>query len=65
MSPLPMQSHKAIDMTRCGGTIPLVWNAGTLSPGDSRITVPTSVMVPANASTTLTVTVSAKLGETV
>jgi hypothetical protein len=48
-----------------GGTVPLIWNAGTFSPGDSRITVPTSVTVPANGSTTLTVTVSATLGETV
>jgi len=47
-----------------GGTVPLIWNAGTLSPGDSRITVPPSVMVPANGSTTLTVTVSATQGDT-
>jgi minor extracellular serine protease Vpr len=48
-----------------GGTVPLIWNAGTLSPGDSRITVPANVTVPANGSTTLTVTVSATLGDTV
>jgi len=47
-----------------GGTVPLIWNAGTLSAGDDRITVPTSVMVPANGSTTLTVTVSAAQGTT-
>jgi subtilisin family serine protease len=48
-----------------GGTVPLIWNAGTLSADDSRITVPASVIVPANGSTTLTVTVTATLGETV
>jgi minor extracellular serine protease Vpr len=48
-----------------GGTVPLIWNAGTLSAGDARITVPDSVTVPANGSTTLTVTVSATLGDTV
>jgi minor extracellular serine protease Vpr len=41
-----------------GGTVPLIWNAGTLSAGDSRITVPPSVIVPANGSTTMTVTVN-------
>jgi minor extracellular serine protease Vpr len=48
-----------------GGTVPLIWNAGTITPGDDRITVPASVMVPANGSTTLTVMVNAGLGETV
>ena len=43
-----------------GGTVPAIWNAGTLSAGDSRITVPGSVTVPANGSTTLTVTVSGR-----
>jgi hypothetical protein len=47
-----------------GGTIPLIWNAGILSAGDDRITVPASVTVPANNSTTLTVTVSAAQGTT-
>jgi hypothetical protein len=47
-----------------GGTVPLIWNAGTITPGDDRITVPASVMVPANGSTTLTVTVSAAQGTT-
>jgi minor extracellular serine protease Vpr len=48
-----------------GGTVPLAFNAGTLTPGDDRITVPDSVTVPANGSTTLTVTVNATLGATV
>jgi len=48
-----------------GGTVPLIWNAGTITAGDDRITVPASVMVPANGSTTLTVTVSAPHGSTV
>jgi subtilisin family serine protease len=48
-----------------GNTVPLIWNAGTITPGDDRITVDASVMVPANGSTTLTVTVNAGLGETV
>jgi hypothetical protein len=48
-----------------GGTVPLIWNAGTITPGDNRITVDASVMVPANGSTTLNVTVNAGLAETV
>ena len=48
-----------------GGTVPSIWNAGTFSPGDPAITVPGSVMVPANGSTTLNVTVSAAAGSTV
>jgi minor extracellular serine protease Vpr len=48
-----------------GGTVPLIWNAGILSAGDDRITVPATVTVPANGSTTLTVSVSAPLGDTV
>jgi minor extracellular serine protease Vpr len=44
-----------------GGTVPLVWNAGILSAGDNRITAPGSVTVPANGSTTMTVTVNAGL----
>ena len=47
-----------------GGTVPSIWNAGTLSAADDRIRVPASVMVPANGSTTLTVTVSAAQGTT-
>ncbi|MGC1323086.1 MAG: S8 family serine peptidase [Candidatus Udaeobacter sp.] len=42
-----------------GGTVPSVYDAGTLSSGDDRITVPASVTVPANSSTTMTVTVNA------
>jgi hypothetical protein len=45
-----------------GGTVPSIYNAGTLSSGDPAITVPASVTVPANGSTTLTVTVSAPQG---
>jgi hypothetical protein len=41
-----------------GGTVPSVYDAGVLSSGDGRITVPASVTVPANGSTTLTVTVN-------
>src|SRR6266496_1917221 len=48
-----------------GNTVPLIYNAGTLSAGDGRITVPPSVTVPANGSTTMTVTVNAGLGEVV
>ncbi len=48
-----------------GNTVPLAYNAGTLTAGDDRITVPASVTVPANGSTTLTVTVNAALGTTV
>jgi subtilisin family serine protease len=44
-----------------GGTVPPVFDAGTLSSGDNRITVPGSVMVPANGSATLTVSVNAGL----
>ena len=48
-----------------GGTVPSIWNAGTISAGDPAITVPGSVTVPANGSTTLTVRVSAAQGTTV
>jgi subtilisin family serine protease len=48
-----------------GGTVPSIWNAGTFSSGDPAITVPGSVVVPANGSTTLNVTVSAAAGSTV
>jgi minor extracellular serine protease Vpr len=48
-----------------GGTVPSVYDAGTLSPGDDRITVPPSVTVPANGSTTMTVTVSGAHGDVV
>ncbi|OLB44179.1 MAG: hypothetical protein AUF68_09615 [Verrucomicrobia bacterium 13_1_20CM_54_28] len=41
-----------------GGTVPSIYDAGTLSAGDDRVTVPASVTVPANGSTTMTVTVN-------
>src|SRR5437762_13837470 len=41
-----------------GGTVPSIYDAGTLSPGDDRIAVPVSVTVPANGSTTMTGTVN-------
>jgi minor extracellular serine protease Vpr len=41
-----------------GGTVPSIYDAGTLSAGDDRITVPASVTVPANSSITMTVTVN-------
>jgi minor extracellular serine protease Vpr len=41
-----------------GGTVPSIYDAGTLSAGDTRINVPGSVTVPANGSTTLAVTVN-------
>ena len=44
-----------------GGTVASIYNAGTLSAGDDQITVPASVVVPANGSTTLTVSVSGNL----
>jgi hypothetical protein len=44
-----------------GGTVSALYNAGIISSGDSRITVPSSVTVPANGSTTLTMTVNAGL----
>jgi len=44
-----------------GGTVPSVFDAGVLSSGDNRITVPASVTVPANGSTTLTVAVNSGL----
>ena len=48
-----------------GGTVPSVYDAGTLSSGDPAITVPASVTVPANGSTTLSVSVRAAQGSTV
>jgi minor extracellular serine protease Vpr len=48
-----------------GNTVPLIYNAGTLSAGDDRITVPPSVTVPANGSITLTVAVSSAHGDVV
>ena len=43
----------------------LIYNAGTLSTPDDRITVPGSVTVPANGSTTMTVTVNSGQGDVV
>jgi minor extracellular serine protease Vpr len=48
-----------------GGTVSSVFDAGILSAGDNRIVVPGSVNVPANGSTTMTVTVNAGHGEVV
>src|SRR5262245_2779394 len=48
-----------------GGTVPLIWNAGTLSAGDPAVNVSGSVTVPANGSTTLRVTVRSPQGTTV
>jgi minor extracellular serine protease Vpr len=48
-----------------GGTVPSIYDAGTLSAGDTRITVPGSVTVPANGSTTMTVTVTSGQGDVV
>ena len=41
-----------------GGTVPSIYDAGILSAGDARISVPGSVNVPANGSAVLTVTVN-------
>src|SRR5262249_95449 len=60
----PVSKAKFIPNT-FGNPVPLIWNAGTISSGDNGITVPASVTVPANGSTTLTVTVSAPQGTTV
>jgi subtilisin family serine protease len=48
-----------------GGTVDSSYDAGTLSAGDSRITVPSSVTVPANGSAALNVTVNAGNGDVV
>src|SRR5213596_3680324 len=48
-----------------GDTVPRIYDAGTLSAGDSLITVPSSVTVPANGSATLSVTVNAGHGDVV
>jgi minor extracellular serine protease Vpr len=44
-----------------GGTVSQLYNAGTFSAGDDRITVPPTVTVPANGSTTITVSVNGGL----
>jgi minor extracellular serine protease Vpr len=48
-----------------GGTVSLIYDAGTLSSPDERITVPASVTVPANGSTIVTVTVNSSHGDVV
>jgi subtilisin family serine protease len=48
-----------------GNTVPLAYNAGDITMGDDRISVPASVTVPAQGSTTLRVTVNAAMGTTV
>src|SRR5881398_3085193 len=48
-----------------GNTVPLAYNAGDLTMGDDRISVPASVTVPAEGSTTVRVTVNAGMGATV
>ena len=48
-----------------GGTVSSIYDAGTLSSGDDRVTVPASVTVPANGSTTMTVTVNSSHGDVV
>jgi len=47
------------------GTVLLIYDAGTLSSPDERITVPGSVTVPANGSTTMIVTVNSSHGDVV
>jgi minor extracellular serine protease Vpr len=44
-----------------GGTVSSAFDAGTLLAGDTRITVPSSVNVPANGSATIAVTVNSGL----
>jgi subtilisin family serine protease len=44
-----------------GGTVPAFYNAGTLTPGDTRIRVPASITVPANSFKTLRITVDPAL----
>ena len=44
-----------------GGTVDPIYNAGILSAGDDRISVPATVMVPANSFTTLRISVPAPL----
>jgi minor extracellular serine protease Vpr len=48
-----------------GGTVLSIYDAGILSAGDTRIIVPNSVTVPANGSTTMTVTVNSIHGDVV
>src|SRR5438132_3065413 len=48
-----------------GGTVLSIYDAGILNAGDTRIIVPNSVTVPANGSTTMTVTVNSIHGDVV
>jgi minor extracellular serine protease Vpr len=48
-----------------GGTVLSIYDTGILSAGDTRIIVPNSVTVPANGSTTMTVTVNSIHGDLV
>lgn len=49
-----------LKFTPAGGAL-AAFNGGSISTGDSRITTPTSITVPANGSATLAITVSAGL----
>jgi minor extracellular serine protease Vpr len=49
-----------LKFTPAGGTL-APYNGGSVSSGDSRITTPTSIAVPANSSATLTISVNAGL----
>ena len=52
-------SLAAVKFTPAAGALGSVYGAGTTSSGDTRLTFPASVTVPANGSTNLTVTVKA------
>ena len=49
-----------LKFTPAGGVL-AAFNGGSISSGDSRITTPSSITVPANSSATLTITVNAGL----
>jgi subtilisin family serine protease len=52
-------SLQALKFTPAAGALGTTWGAGTTSAGDARISFPASVTVPANGSTSLTVSVKA------
>ncbi|HYU51274.1 MAG TPA: S8 family serine peptidase, partial [Candidatus Limnocylindria bacterium] len=52
-------SLQALKFTPAAGALGTIWGAGTTSAGDARISFPASVTVPANGSTSLTVSVKA------
>jgi minor extracellular serine protease Vpr len=52
-------SLEALKFTPAAGTLGSVYGAGTTSSGDARISFPATVTVPANGSTSLTVSVKA------